>query len=321
MQLQRITHLSLHAVVRPRALGRSPLAFAFILALAATGPGLAQSRGTAAAVADEQRPPIWTSSSGIAYTLFPAGDVFPVYVADPHRPTNAIVPHFYLRQSLTDASSPRAWLSAGGRFGILRIGTGAPGGRAWQVGIEAGLDALFDSQHKSENLGWDGNYGLTLTTAAGSPWAFKIAILHVSAHLGDEHAERTGRARLNYTREEVAVGAAYGLGPRWRVYGELAGAYIRSGVGQEPWRLQAGLEYEAAPRLWGGRFAWYAAGDFASWEERRWRLDSTLQVGIVTRSNGHTYRLLIEYLDGRPPLGEFFRDEEASLGLGLRIDF
>jgi hypothetical protein len=41
----------------------------------------------------------------------------------------------------------------------------------------------------------------------------------------------------------------------------------------------------------------------------------------VTRSNGHTYRLLVEYLDGRPQVSEFFKDTEASLGVGFRIDF
>ena len=204
---------------------------------------------------------------------------------------------------------------------MLKIGGASPEARAWQVSIEAGLDALFDTQNKSETLGWDGNYGLTVTTASGSPWAFKVAILHVSAHVGDEHADRTGLTRRNYTREELALGTSYRLSPRWRLYGEGAVAYVRRGAGQEAWRLQTGLEYESAPRMWGGRFAWYAAGDFASWEERGWRVDSTIQGGIVTRSNGHAYRLLVELLDGRPQLGEFFKNTETSLAFGFRIDF
>ena len=101
----------------------------------------------------------------------------------------------------------------------------------------------------------------------------------------------------------------------WRVPTD-AGPTNRS-----PGDLRVGSSTESAPRLFGRRFAWYAAGDLASWRERDWRVDSTIQAGIVTRSNGHTYRLLVEYLDGRPQVSEFFKDTEASLGVGFRIDF
>jgi hypothetical protein len=291
------------------------LVVAAILAL--PRPALAQPP----AEPDNQRPLIWQTKSGVAFTIFPGRDLYPVYVADPHRPTNAIVPRFYFREGIADTRSPRWWLSAGGRFGILRIASPSPGGRSWQVGIEAGLDGVFDTQHSNENVGWDGRYGLTVSTASGSPWAFKIALLHVSAHLGDEHAARSGKSRIEYTREEVAVGSSYRLAPRWRAYGELGRAFILRYDGQDPWRLQGGLEYEAEPRLLGGRFAWFSAGDLASWQERGWRVDTTLQGGIVTRANGQTYRILLEFLDGRPQVGQFFKDTETSLALGVRVDF
>ena len=70
---------------------------------------------------------------------------------------------------------------------MLRFGPARPEGRAWQVSIEAGFDALFDSGNRLDVVGWDGNYGLTVTTASSSPLALKIALLHVSAHLGDEY--------------------------------------------------------------------------------------------------------------------------------------
>jgi hypothetical protein len=288
---------------------------AFVLALVAPVSLFAQQSAPPA-----QRDPTWTTTSGAKVTLFPSGDVFPVYVADPHRPSNAIVSRFYTKEALADASSPRAWLSAGGRFGMLRIEIAGPSQRSWQVSIEAGLDAMFDIQHRSDGIGWDGNYGLTVTTASTSRWSFKIALVHLSAHLGDEYAERTGQTRINYTREELAVGTALHLSSRSRLYGEIAGAYILKNDDQEPWRAQAGLDHEFGSRVWGGRFAWFSAADFASWEERNWRLDATVQGGLVTRSNGRTYRILLEYNSGRPPLGEFFKVTEASLALAFRID-
>ena len=71
----------------------------------------------------------------------------------------------------------------------MRIEPARPDGRVWQVSIEAGLDAYFDSQNRLDAVGWDGNYGLTVTTASSSPIALKIAVLHISAHGGDEYQE------------------------------------------------------------------------------------------------------------------------------------
>jgi len=52
----------------------------------------------------------------------------------------------------------------------------------------------------------------------------------------------------------------------------------------------------------------------------RRRPDTALQGGLLTRANSRTYRILLELLDGRPPLDEFFRGTETSLAMGFRID-
>jgi len=93
----------------------------------------------------------------------------------------------------------------------MRIEPAKPDGRVWQVSIEAGFDAIFDSQNRLDVVGWDGNYGLMLTTASSSPIALKIAVPHISAHVGDEYQERIGHPRINYTRDELSVGATW----RW----------------------------------------------------------------------------------------------------------
>ena len=171
--------------------------------IGAGGSALAQAPVPGPPV-DEQKPPVWNATPTRTIRLFPAGEIYPVYIADPHRPTNAVVSGFYARSRIPDTSSPRTSLAGGGHFGILRIDSSAPGGRSWQVSIDAGLDAMFDSQFKNDAIGWDGNYGLTLTTTtAASPLGFKVAALHVSSHLGDEvrgkdgpqaHQLHTGRA-------------------------------------------------------------------------------------------------------------------------------
>ena len=261
-----------------------------------------------------------SAPSAGAVTLFPNGDVYSVYAADPHRPTNYLAEGFTIGGSIPSTDSPLTLVATGGRFGMLRFGPAKPGGRAWQISVEAGFDALFDSQNKLDVVGWDGNYGLTVTTASSSPLAWKFGVLHVSSHIGDEYQARTGHERVNYTREEVNVGAAWRWSPNWRAYGEAGMAYYQGDSALEPWRIQSGIEYETGLGPCGPHLACYAAADISAMQERGWRVDKTIGVGIVIRSPGRTSRLFLEWHDGRPTANEFFRDNIASLSLGLRID-
>ena len=200
------------------------------------------------------------------------------------------------------------------------IRAGEAEGRAWQASIEAGFDALFDSHHRLDVVGWDGNYGLTVTTASSSRLALKIALLHVSAHVGDEYQTRTGRERINYTREELSLGVAWRWSPRWRVYGETGAAYHRGDPALEPGACSRGSSTESGPGPCGQRFACFAAVDVSTMQERNWRVDVTADVGIVMQGVGRTSRIFLEWHDGRPTANEFFRDSVSSLSLGLKID-
>jgi hypothetical protein len=264
-----------------------------------------------------QREPTWTLGSGKSLTLFPHGDVYPVYIADPHRPTNILEMAWIAAGELPDTRGPLTHLGAGGRFGVLGIRPATPAGRSWQVSIEAGLDAIFDSWHRLDVDGWDGNYGLTVTTASSGPFALKFAVLHVSAHLGDEYQERTGRPRINYTREEASLGVAWQWSPLWRAYAE-SGVGYRLGHSQlEPWRAQWGVEFESVS---GRRIGRYAAADFSALQERGWRVDTAVELGIVLRGGGRTSRLFFQWRDGRPDASVFFQESVSTLSLAFRID-
>src|SRR5262245_37774133 len=273
--------------------------------------------GLAASDANAQIAPV--PQSAPAVTLFPSTDPYGAYVADPDRPTNMISFSFYTHDAIPEARTPRAALAAGGRFGILRIVQA--GGRSWQVNIDAGLDALFDTQNREDAIGWDGIYGLSLTTTSAGSLDFKVGMSHGSGHLGDEYQERTGAARINYTRQEISVGVSRRFQTAWRVYGETGIAYVNAGPGLKPFRLQLGAEYESHPTLFGDRFSWYGAGDFSIWQERGGRLDSAIQGGIVTRTEGRAYRFGMAFDDGRPPVTQFYRLSEACLTVGFWVDF
>jgi len=255
-------------------------------------------------------------------TYFPDGDIYPAYVANPHRTGNGAMVHFYSRTQIAFSSGTRTSVKAGGHFAVVRWDAPAPGDRSWQISIDAGLDAMFDSQHKLDGIGWDGNYGFFATTASSaSRFAFKLGLLHCSAHVGDEYAERTGRTRIAYSREEVAVGARYRLASQWSAYGEVGVAYRQLTEEQGRVRVEGGAEWESIRTFLLGRFVWYAALDLALWEERDWRPDVTLQGGLATKGRGPTWRFGVEYANGRPPLGEFFVDTEARFTLGMWVDF
>lgn len=266
-------------------------------------------------------------ADGYRMELFPQGHLFALPVADPQRPGAAVQVASVGSVGIEDATDRRFFLRVGGRFGLVRWLPDEPGGRSWQLSLEAGLDGQFDQGLGQDNIGWDGNYGLTLTIARGRAprdgavgcWVFLAGMLHTSSHIGDEWINRTGRERINYTREEVRVAASRRLGDRWRTYVEAAHAYQRRAFGDliKPLRAQWGLEWEAPGVVWGGRAGWYVATDLQAWEERDWRLDVAVQAGLAFPSGGRTWRLGLDVHDGRVPLGEFFQDTETSVALGL----
>jgi hypothetical protein len=254
-------------------------------------------------------------------TLFPPGDLYPHYIADPHR-----VGFGVQWLSFTDARIPgsgvnRVALRAGGRFGIARLHPSEEAERGWQVSLEGGFNAQFDADHSLDNIGWDGRYGLVITTAQSRQWAFKAGVLHDSSHVGDEYMERTGRRRIGYTRHELAAGASWLPTERFRTYGEAAWGYELSNKQlQEPGRVQFGLEYGSPGTLGKGRTGWYGAADLSAMEERDWRVDRCLQVGLAAHAGSRTWRFGVEWYRGRPPMGEFFQYTEEYVSLGLWVD-
>jgi hypothetical protein len=204
-------------------------------------------------------------------------------------------------------------LRLGGRFGLVGGVLCRPRPRAWQIGIEAGFYGQFDNDHSQDNIGWDGYYGLVATAKLGPRVALKLGVMHDSAHVGDEYAQRTGRQRIDYTRQEVQAGVSWAVGAEWRLYAEAGwGHDLRNEELQKPGRAQLGVEWRSGKRFLGGRAGWFAAADLAATEERQWQGDLAGQFGIFHQSPHRLWRLAIEAYDGRSPLGEFFFADEPT---------
>ena len=240
---------------------------------------------------------------------FPVDPGFPSPIAGPASRGFAFS-RVALDEITTDDTGDSLWaLKLGSVFPLVRIGE-------WRLSLDAGFLGLFDIDRNYDNLGWDGNYGLVIAHPLGRNVAMRFAWLHDSSHIGDEYMERTGRTRIDYTRQEFALGATWWPAPTWRVYGEYGhGTGYDSGDPGEPGRAQAGLEWDR-----GTRWAPYAAMDMQAWEERDWNVDLAVQVGLAFKTEGRRWRLGLEYYDGRVPLGEFYLEDQRHLSLGLYFD-
>lgn len=255
-------------------------------------------------------------------TWLPNERMYRPYLADPLQTAFAIQWVSVSDVDIVGTGEPRMLLKLGGVFGFLRLHPRGQPDKGWQVGIEAGFNAQFDIENGYDSIGWDGILGLLVSTAWDNGLSFQAGGRHRSAHIGDEIIERTGRSRIEYTREEILAALSWKFWNRWRVYGEGAWAYtINNSELQERPRAQGGLEYERIEAF--GRHrrgGWFAAVNASSWQEKDWQVDTSVLAGIVFRSGERRWRLASGYHRGTVPLGEFFRDDETYLSLALWLD-
>ncbi len=265
--------------------------------------------------------PADSASSRGSVVFLPPGDLYAPYIADPHRVGFGVQWQNFTNTQIPDSGSHRVALRAGGRFGIIRVDSSGTGSAGWQMNVEGGFNAEFDADHSLDNIGWDGRYGLVVTTARSDTLALKFGLLHDSSHVGDEYMERTGRTRIGYTRHELTAGVSRTIGEHWRTYAEAGWGYqFGNDALMKPGRGQTGLEYESCQGPRENCAGWYGALDLSSMEERNWRLDTALQAGFVARKDERTWRIGIEWYHGRPPVGEFFQYTESSISLGIWLD-
>ena len=275
--------------------------------------GAAGDLGSSGDLADRTAP-VWD--------FLPEAGFYPLYIADPIRSQSAVMVIRMADPEIPDTGDSRFSLRLGGSFPIVAFHPDGDRDRGWQLDFEGGFSGHFDIDYNLDNIGWDGFYGLLLDYRPRPDLTFRFGTLHDSAHVGDEYAERTGRRRIGYTRNEVVLGVSWRASARWRFYVEGGWQYETEEF-QEPFRVQAGAEYQGA-RLWQrARGNWYAALDVRAYQENDWHPRATGQLGVAipTGRGGSRYRLALEIATGRSVLGEFYATEETYAGLGWYFDF
>lgn len=253
----------------------------------------------------------------------PAERWYGPYVAEQRRPTLGIKSLSTSSERIANTGQSRWGLRVGREFPLVRF---HPAGRpedGVQLDGEVGILAQFDRDNSTDNIGWDGFYGVYATWRVGEDVAMRVGAAHDSSHLGDEYIEANpGITRINYTREEWLLGVSWQLAREWRTYAEYGWGYdLRNEQLMEEGRVQGGLEWEASSSPWGGRSHPYAALDVDAFEEDDWEGNVTVQAGVVLpTAAGWSLRFGLEYYDGRAPIGELFQTEERYASLGIWVE-
>jgi len=252
---------------------------------------------------------------------FPANDFYPVYIADPLRPQNALTLQWLSDTEIPETGAQRFGLRLGGSFGIRRWHPKGEPHKGWQLNFEGGFAGQFDLTWSWDNNGWDGFYGIYLNRMITPNFGFRVGTQHDSSHIGDEYSERTDTDRIHYTREEALIGVSWRVEPRTTLYSELGwGNGLRGGM---TFRLEAGAQYVSDQKYWKGRASHFAAVDLRTYEETNWSARLTFQAGywIPVGDRNSVHRIALEYGTGRSVMGQFLWDKETWFAIGWYYDF
>jgi hypothetical protein len=251
------------------------------------------------------------------WQVLPDGLIYHSYWAGVHEPRLAIV-----MQRISGGDSFFDG-TLGGRVGVLRYGSGnAIFPQGWQLDVEAAalvrltLDEIRDFETADYRVGVPLTYGI-------DNWQFKMAVYHLSSHLGDEFAiAHPGSLadRINYVRDEVVLGASFYPVPVCRLYGEVGYAFNTDG-GAEPWEIQFGTEL-SQPGPTGPQGTPFFAVNGHLREDVDFSGDVSSQLGWLWRGNsGQVMRIGLHYFNGKSSQYQTFTQSEQQIGLGLWYDF
>ncbi|MBI4636002.1 MAG: DUF1207 domain-containing protein [Candidatus Rokubacteria bacterium] len=249
--------------------------------------------------------------------VMPKGELFTPLIADPRWPHFSAAHHYYLNDP--DFTNVAA-VSFGEAFPVYRDRAGRGW---WELGIQAGVFAVFDVDADSGDLINSDYFVAGAVAYRSGDFSGLGRVFHQSSHLGDEFLLRATRPeRVNVSYEGIDAKLSYELfDTALRMY--AGGGYLvrRDPTDLDPWSTQVGLEFRSP---WpSADVGWrpIAAADLQNREENGWATDISLRAGLqfdgllVTRN----LQLLLEYFNGHSPNGQFYRRKIDYIGLGVHF--
>jgi hypothetical protein len=291
---------------------------ASVTATTVAGLGAAQTPGAAPAPARSTGQAIPPLEGTPTFEVLPAGLLFRPLIADPRWPAFGTTVRHYFDDSKWESI---AAVELGDMMPLVRGRIGET--LQWEVGVHAGLWALFDMDSESANLtNLDYIVGGFASVRQG-PWSGIARAFHRSTHLGDEEIIHHHTNRINFSYEGMDARISYEPWDWLRLYG--GGGYILrvEPKNYAPWKVQSGLELRSGWTL-PGRLRPIFGADFQFLEEHDWQPQISLRGGLELESLavlGRKVQLLIEYFNGNSVDGQFYTREVEYLGLGVRFKF
>lgn len=247
----------------------------------------------------------------------PGGTLFRPLIADPRWPHFAASYQRYLHdRQLQDVAA----VSFGETFTLYRDRLGPAW---WEVGIQAGVFAVFDLNAESKDLvNADYLVAVPLSLRYGD-WSAIFRLFHQSSHLGDEFLLRTQTERINLSYESVDLRLSYEIGDVLRLYGGGGFLFDQEPSSLDPWSVQYGLEVISPWPPRSARWRPIAAVDLQQREENDWSLDASVRAGIQIDGvlASRNMQILLEYFRGRSPNGQFYRNRIEYFGVGAHFHF
>ncbi|NUQ63158.1 MAG: DUF1207 domain-containing protein [Pirellulales bacterium] len=212
-------------------------------------------------------------------------------------------------------------IAIGGRVGLVRYGSEAPDfPEGVQVDLEGAAFPRLDLEHKEDVIATDFRFGMPISFG-NRRFQTKLAVYHLSSHLGDEYMIRWETLdRINYSRNVLVWGNSFYWTDELRLYAEAGWAFYAVG-GSEPWEFQFGAEYApSAPT--GLRPAPFLAVNTHLREEVDFGGNLVLQTGWAWRGvAGQLFRAGMQYYTGKSDQYEFYDQFEDKIGFGLWYDY
>lgn len=186
--------------------------------------------------------------------------------------------------------------------------------------LHVGLEGNAYFQMKKEGSKFplqssDGLIGLYGEAIRGA-WMYQLRFTHISAHLSD--GLYNIRERIVYTRETLSLRAAY----QWGFTRLYAGYHFLVHTKPDLSRssLQAGF-YSVLPASW-HHIHPYVGADVRMRDSQEGTTMNLTLGGALTSSQGTpTLRLLVAYLKGNDPRGQFYNVPTEKWSGGLEMDF
>jgi hypothetical protein len=226
-----------------------------------------------------------------------------------------------------------AQVAVGVRIPVVRFQAEGPKRPAIDLGLEVGVFSRFFMESiEKEQISSDFRVGVPLGLQYRM-WDFRLTLLHVSSHLGDDYVDDNPQPIFQSSREgfELMVGVRPGSCLRLYVGGDLnlGRSEDFTGTGEpddpfvifttvEKWAFRFGAEWD--PTQWGNkRIGPFAAANFET-NEFTERLASFVKAGAAFRIKSVRLLLDVQFHDGPSPIGQSRTVDESWYGANLTVE-